>query len=363
MIACGIKKILIVNPFGIGDVIFSFWMAEAIRRSSPGCIVDYVCNERTADLVALNPTIRKRFVFNRDRLRSLLKTDKLLFFREIWALLADIRKERYDVVFDLSMGREYAFFLMCSGVKTRIGFDYKGRGFFLSTRVKIDGFDGKPIRDYYGDLLEKWLAGASEGGVYPVLRAPDIPETLPDAGVLDRAPLIIMVPGGGRSWGKDATYKQWSPEQFARVAKVLSAKHGARIVLMGDTQERALCERVREYAGMPDAVVMAGESLGRVVQVMRKAQLLIGNDGGLLHLADLLEIPLVGIYGPVDERVYGPRPDGASRQVLAEKVSCRPCYRKFRFPQCRYEKRCLKNLSCERVSEAAERILVGAGAP
>ena len=125
-----IKKILVVNPFGIGDVVFSFALVEALKELPSSPRVDFLCNERTEELVGLNPAIQERFVFNRDHLKHLFSTDKRLFFKELKSLLTRLRQERYDVLFDLSMGKEYAFFLMCLGIRKRIGFDYKGRGLF-----------------------------------------------------------------------------------------------------------------------------------------------------------------------------------------------------------------------------------------
>lgn len=368
-------KILIVNPFGIGDVIFSFAVAEAVKAFDPSIEVDYVCNERTDELVAMNPSVRKRFVFNRGRFRRLLKEGRRAFVSEAWALFEGVRSERYSAAFDLSLGKEYAFFLKLAGIRRRIGFDYKGRGFFLTDKVKIAGFEGMPVRERYAALLDIWKPGTSAAARYPELRVlseksivhsplsiGDHPSSSIDhrPWTIDRAassrPLIVIAPGGGRSWGPNAHYKQWGASRFAETARSLAGR-GARVVLMGDEAEKSLCEEVRDGAGLLDAAVLAGASLGEAARVLRSADLFIGNDGGLLHLADILGVPLVGIYGPVDETAYGPRGGNFRHVVITENVECRPCYKSFRFGGCAFNKRCLDNIPVSLVLAASERLL------
>ncbi len=353
-------KALVLNPFGIGDVIFSFPLVEGLRFYKAE--VDFLCNERTEELVRMNPSVRRHFVFNRDRFRELWRTDRKRCLKEAAELFGAVRAERYDVAFDLSMGKEYAFFLMLAGVRRRIGFHYRGRGLFLTDKFPVAGFDHMPVREYYSALLEKWRPLYFRAPEYPDLDVGGESERLVEEwrrknGIGLNETWAVMAPGGGKSWGKDAHYKQWSEEKFAETARHLAARHGFRIVLMGGGDEAELCDKVRMAIRLEGAgIVMAGANLRLAAAVLKKARIFIGNDGGLLHLADLLRVPLVGIYGPVSEKVYGPGGKG-HKEVLVHDVPCRPCYHHFRFPPCPYEKRCLTGLETRRVIEAADRIL------
>lgn len=358
------QKILVVNPFGIGDVVFSFDLAEALKASLAGCVIDYVANERTHEIVAMNPTVRKTFVFNRDRFRSLARGMPARFLGEAGALLSGIRRERYDTAFDLSLGRDVAFFLMMCGVRDRVGFDWRGRGFFLTERTEIRGFNDRPMRDYYTGLAERRLGPAFRRGARPVLAVPAIARREAEAwcaarGIMREDFVAVVAPGGGKSWGENARFKQWDPGLFAESARSLASRRGAKIVVMGDGDEKELCEKVASAAG-PGAGVMAGEPLAVAAAVLRRADLFVGNDGGLMHLADLVGAPLVGIYGPVDENVYGPAPSERAEAVFHD-VPCRPCYRSFRFPPCPHSKRCLDDLPVEAVLSAAERVAAHSG--
>lgn len=109
------KKILIVNPFGIGDVLFSTPIIRALRRNLPGAFFGYLCNRRAYPVLETNSDINKIFIFEKDEFRVLWKKSKIKFFKEFFALLNSIRKARFDTVIDLSLSDRYSFFLSSSG--------------------------------------------------------------------------------------------------------------------------------------------------------------------------------------------------------------------------------------------------------
>ena len=353
-------KVLVINPFGIGDVIFSFALVEALRKD--GYEIHYLCNERTDELVTRNPSIGKHFVFNRDRMRRFLRTNIFQFLNEARTLLATLKRERYDACFDLSLGREYAFFMMFLGIKKRIGFNYKNRGRFLTRSLKLDGFDEESVRDYHLKLLKVWKGDSRRKAEYPELRFDEdsvesFKHWCDKNSLKERESWIVIAPGGGITWGENAYYKQWAPDRYAKLARQLSRETGSAFIFVGDASERHLCSEVAQMAGLKESIVLAGQSLPLVMQVLKSASLFVGNDGGLLHLANLLRTPVVGLYGPVSEKVYGPLENASASVTLKEEVPCRPCYKAFQFPPCSYEKRCLNELSPEKVFEACKGVL------
>jgi len=158
--------------------------------------------------------------------------------------------------------------------------------------------------------------------------------------------IIAVAPGGGKTWGTNALYKQWSPERFAEAANRLTLGHEYKILLIGDRAERALLQRVSSLLREP-GIVAAGESLERVSALLLRSRLFLGNDGGLLHLANALGIRSVSIYGPVDAAVYGPYGKDTSHVVVSADVECRPCYKQFRYESGCTHRDCLQALSVE----------------
>ena len=60
------QKFLIINPFGVGDVLFSTPLVSAIKRRDSNSYIGYICNIRTQDILRTNPEIDEVFVFERD---------------------------------------------------------------------------------------------------------------------------------------------------------------------------------------------------------------------------------------------------------------------------------------------------------
>ncbi|MBI4432046.1 MAG: glycosyltransferase family 9 protein [Candidatus Omnitrophica bacterium] len=351
------KRILVVNPFGIGDALFSMQAVEALRQEIPDVFIGFLCNERTADLVRLNTSIDRTFVFNRDQFRGLWRKSPLVFLKELRAFLDLIRRERFDTLLDFSLGRQYSFFAMLIGIPRRIGFDYKGRGTFLTQKTKIEGYEDCPVAQTQLQLLEASGIFAHKKNRLPIFISEEAregaAEELRKRGFLESDRILAVAPGGGRSWGQNAIYKQWDPHRFSETANAFA---GVKVLLLGDESERALLAELA--AGIKNTHwVVAGQPIEKVCALLSRSQALVCNDGGLLHLANALGVKTVSIFGPVDEKVYGPFDQTIPSEVMIEPVPCRPCYHRFRFPPCPYERRCLAELPTEKVVTALKKML------
>ena len=58
------KKILIINTFGIGDVLFTTPLISNVKRAYPSTIIHYLTNPRSSDVLKHNPKIEKIFIMN-----------------------------------------------------------------------------------------------------------------------------------------------------------------------------------------------------------------------------------------------------------------------------------------------------------
>ena len=354
------KKVLVINPFGIGDAIFSMELVEALKMSLPQVSVGFLGNERTITLLRMNAHIDVCHEFNRDVLRAERRKNPIAYMARAWRQLQEIRKEGYDTAFDLSLGREFSFAAFLAGIPRRIGFNYKERGFFLTKRLSLDSYEGVPVADRQLSLLR--LIGIEPPPVpskLPLKISPDAQvraaRLLTAQGVDVSRGFFAVAPGGGKSWGEAASFKQWAPERFGKAAEAWSKKTGLSVLFIGDGGETALLSEAKRSVSAPSAMI-AGEDLETAAALLQNAKFLLCNDGGLLHLANALGVKTVSIYGPVDEKTYGPYGQDTPHAVLIEPVPCRPCYKNFYFPPCPHARRCLDELSVEKVLVAMQQI-------
>ena len=355
------KKILVINTFGIGDVLFSTPMIRTLKAHSPGALIDVMCNERGRHILQHNPDISGIIIFEKDDFREAFKKSKLGFAAKSIKFVKAIRRGKYDLAIDLSLGHQISLILLLLGIKKRIGFNYRNRGRFLTDKLNIGGFNGKHVVEHYLDILK--LIGI-EKITEKNLNLPLSPEVkqwsdsfLAQNG-LKHKKLVALAPGGGKSWGKYAIYRRWDPANFAYLAKKLSTERkDIYFLIFGSLEEKEMARAIEGGLAGKTMNLCGKLSLPEAIALIKRCALLICNDGGLLHIAVSQDRKTLSIFGPVDDKIYGPYPPSEKHMVVkAENVACRPCYKNFKHKMCRTHD-CLKNIDRNMVLKLAEEAL------
>ena len=149
------NRILFINPFGIGDVLFTTPVIRTIKESNPDLVIGYWCNKRVEDILKHNPCIDKIFALSRGDIKKIYKESLFKGFLTFLGLIKDIRKEKFDASIDFSLDHRYGLWSKIAGIRQRIGYNYHNRGRFLTKSLKIaDYYKAKHVVDYYLDLLK-----------------------------------------------------------------------------------------------------------------------------------------------------------------------------------------------------------------
>jgi heptosyltransferase-2 len=347
-----LRRILIVHPYGIGDLLFVTPVMRALRLIPRVETVDLLLGSRTREVVENNPHINEIFVVDKDRAHRQTWFEN---FRDNLELGRKLRAKRYDLILDYSLRREHAFFgRYLLGVPRCAGFAYKKRAVFHNIRFPLtEAFWKRHAVDFYCDLAE--AAGIPVEDRFLEYYFPKL-GTLLEAEAAARLKLLperflAVAPGGGDSWGKEASFKRWPVKYFAELVTKLQKDRGLHgVAILGSPSEKALCEELQSMI-KPPAVVLAGETtLAQTAMILKRSALFVANDGGLVHLAHALRVPLIAFYGPVPPEVYGPYPPSPDAiAVYKRDLNCRPCYYKFRFNKECQTIACLKDLKPEEV--------------
>ncbi|HQP10832.1 MAG TPA: glycosyltransferase family 9 protein, partial [Candidatus Omnitrophota bacterium] len=299
------KKILIINIFGLGDVLFTTPVISNIKSNYPDAYIGYICNRRCALLLGQNTKVNRFFIYERDDFREIYKASKIAFIRKFRSFLREVKNEKFDLVLDVSLSRGTSFLAWLIGIKQRVGFNYKRRGLFLNQQIPLKGYENKHVVEYYLELLRG--LGAVIGS-----RELELPLGKDDLDWAERFisshaqlsngnPVIGLVPGGGASWGAESFYKRWPAPKYAKLADKLIEKFSATIILMGDQSELDLCKRVSEAMSHRPIMACGQTNISQFAALARKCSLMIVNDGGPLHVAVAAGTRTVSIFGPVDE--------------------------------------------------------------
>lgn len=362
------KKILVINPFGIGDVLFTTPVIRQIRDNYPDSVIAYWCNQRVEDILKNNPSIDKIFALSRGDIKRIFCESKIKAIREFLLLLFKIKKEKFDIALDFSLDQRYSLITKLLGIKRRVGFNYKNRGRFLTDKINLEGYSHKHVVEYYLDLLN--ILGIIAKNRNLELSAPETAdikfESLFSSSYGQKAEksrtaaketIIAIAPGAGESWGENASFKHWPAENFARLADKLINRHQVKVVLLGAAAEKTIAETIVKTMKNKAVDLTGKTTLEELIAIISKIDLLITNDGGPLHIAAALGGKTVSIFGPVSEAVYGPYPPSDKHIVIKKNINCRPCYQKFKFSPCQRGKECIVSIAIEEVLTAAEKLL------
>lgn len=354
------KKILVINPFGIGDVLFTTPVVSALKSEWPDSSICYWCNERVKDLLRGNPAITEIFGLSRGDIKRISDQSRLRGVQAFLRLAKNLKKEKFDIAFDFSLDHRYSLVCKLLGVRQRIGFDYKRRGRFLTEKMMLEGYSGKHVVEFYLDLLKKIHVQPRRKNLELFVSSEDrqrCRDILAPYEVSAHDTLIGMAVGAGASWGKDAGLKHWMPERFAELGDRLLSHYTCRIILLGDGSERHIADTVGSAMAHPVIDLVGKTSIREVMGIMSQLGCLITNDGGPLHMAVALNINTVSIFGPVDEKVYGPYPPSSKHIVVTSDSSCRPCYSNFRMAPCRRQRQCIQTIGVDRVYASVQALL------
>lgn len=348
------KNILIVNPFGIGDVLFTTPLIAALKQRYPASSLSYLGNARTAPFLRNDTRLDKVFCYERDDFVAEYRKSPLSFCAKWISFVRELHAGQFDTAFDFSLGSPLSLALFAAGVPRRIGFDYKGRGRWLTDKVPLKGYEGRHVSAYYLDLLGL-DAASTENPPMSLALSPqdeDFAKEQMKANGLQQNKFVVIHPGGGESWGQGAGLKRWSAVNFAKLADKMVEMASWPIILMGGKNDRALCEEVA--LGMRHkALFFCGQaSISQTAALMRNSRVVIANDGGPLHMAVAAGARTVSIFGPVDPAVYGPYPS-KGHLVVRKGLRCQPCYQRFRMSDCQHQS-CLRTLSCDEVVAAIQ---------
>ncbi len=347
-----LRRVLVVQPYGIGDLLFITPVLRALRLIPTVERVDLLLGSRNAVVVRANPHVDEIMEVDKDLYH---RQGKMKTFRDAFLLGQKIRSRQYDLLLDYSLRSEYAFFSQFFlGIPKRAGFDYKRRGFFHTHRLPLQkGFSGRHVADFSCGLAElagvpvrdRWLEFYLENEDVRQVR-----QILLSGDARDWKRFAVVSAGGGESWGRDAHFKRWPPGFFAKFLKRIQRKAGLDgVFLVGGPGEKELAAALQAAMEIPSVNLTGQLTLSQTACVIDRSSLFVGNDGGLLHLACARRKPVIGFYGPVDPAVYGPYPLNLpfTQTVVKENLECRPCYQKFRYKSDCPDRRCLTELTPE----------------
>lgn len=339
-----INRVLVVRMRSIGDTVLATPSLVALRRFLPDARIDILLEDWVAPLldefdgvdnvisVGMGPVAR---------LRSAI----------------EIRRNRYDVVFNLHGGTTSTFLTWASGAANRIGYSNYQYSFLYDHRLSspadfwkqavthsaeqqlaLLGYCGIPVNDRPRSCL-----AVTEAALVSIEDKLNQANSSFD---IHHSSFALIHPAAAFAT------KQWPSENFARVAEYLAAL-GIKRVAIAAKHESTVLDNLKAASRVP-VLTFDDLTLPEITALASKAKLFIGNDSGIAHIAAAVNTPSVVIFGSSNRSHWRPWTD-APNEIVFEPFACQPCsgYECKEFG----EPRCILSVSNETVVDAIDRVL------
>lgn len=354
------KNILLVRLDLLGDLVFSLPVARLIKQSSPQTRITLLALPQTAELATSSPDVDAVITMDTNLVRSVRNLLGPSLWLHLSSAVRQLRSRRFDVGLSI-YGRTASLLTLLSRSGMRAGFDDEAYPSALDVRVGGGRYDNRSRRH------DSDLSLALVTSVYPwLLEETDVaPKLSIDADSMSAVVLLLQEAGVSlndalvvlHAGSLNGDFKRWPSTSFAELANRLK-RDGVESVLIGSESEE---EMALEIASASPAVSLAGcTTMKQLLAVLKRADLIISGDSGPLHVATALGTPAIGIYGPTDPLVNGPRAWQAQPvTVIRKDIVCSPCYSVRTRGECPLygDPICMRLVSVHEVYEAARRML------
>ena len=312
------KKILVMRYRFIGDTVLTVPFLRNLRAAFPDARIDLMLEPFSGQVIEGCPYVDRIIPFE---LKTIHKYSTRSDRGRLGAYIhygSLIRRERYDAVFVLKRSLSSALLVWAARVPRRIGFATEGRRFLLTDPV-VYRHDQHEVENFLDCLraldipigstdLELWTTPEQER------RAAELFES---AG-WNKGDLKVVIHAAA-----SLPAKQWPLDRFAEIMRTLRDQYQARFVYTGAKGDSPLYESIETFGPFGGLNLCGVTSLRENIAVYRACDLFFGVDSGPMHMAAAAGVPVVALFGPTDERKWGPWGEGHS--VVTKRLACHPC--------------------------------------
>jgi len=330
------RRILIVKPSSLGDIIHSLPVLWELRRLYPGAHIGWVVKEVWRDIIADNPLLDEVIVLKKG-VGGFLSAVK------------NIRKAGYDTVIDLQGLFRSGLMTLLSGASEKTGFSNARElaHLFYNHTVAVPPGTVHAVERY----LEILKPIQNDRPHFPLYTDIDDAEWVKDflrTNNLSHARPLIAVNPSAR-WEK----KRWPITSYAALINQLIQELKAGIIILGSKEDIPLAEKISSLVSGKPLVAAGKTSLKTLSALLERVDLLVTNDSGPMHIAAALGTPVVALFGPTNPGLTGPYGDG--HIVIRKEMECSPC---LRGPCIHGRPICMEAITEEEVMEAVKATLV-----
>jgi heptosyltransferase II len=318
-------RILIRASNWLGDSIISMPAVRAIKAGRPDAHITVAAPEKIAPVWKLVPEVDEVIT---------------LTGRSLFSVVRSIRRQTvFDVAILFPSSLRAALEVWLAGVPRRVAYRGHHRRWLLNQII--------PERSRLGPVEHQviyYLQVAREVG--GLSAPPAVRMFLPRGKSNGATAKIGLCPGA-----EYGPAKRWLPERFAEVAVAISAQRPVQWILFGTSGDAEIGATIEASVGANCINRIGKTTMDELIAELSECALLLTNDTGTMHLATILGVPVVAVFGSTEPSLTGPL--GSARHVIRHQVECSPCFLR----ECPIDFRCMKAVTVDEVVESISSLL------
>ena len=338
------KKILLIQTAFPGDIVLTTPLVNSLKKIFPESFLTMITTPQGAELLKDSKSI--------DSLLSYDKKGRDKGLLNLFRLIGNLRKERFDLCISPHLSSRTAFMALGTSAGTRVGFSDASLSFLYNKKVLSD----KNLHEVERmlSLLRPLDVDLEELDKTPLLEiSPEIVEKagniLNDVGIAASDKIVAVAPGS--VWGT----KTWTAEGYAALVDRLMETVGIKVILIGSPAERETGNTILDLAKNSPVDLIGKTGLRDLIAIIDRCSLLIANDSAPGHIAAARSVPVVSIFGPTAPS-FGYAPYGKNVQIAEKDIPCRPCHHHGPMECPKKHFSCMRDIRAQDVMMAIEKV-------
>lgn len=326
-------RIVIRSSNWLGDAVMTVPAVRAIKRGRPDAHVTILTPAKLTDIW--------RQVAEVDEVIPIERSDS------VFSVARKLREGRFEAAILFPNSLRVALEAWLAGIPRRVGYPGHRRAWLLNQvfrEKKTKKQPSPPEHQVHHYLRLAKFVGADIAAETKAVRKKQ--EAAPEVRNIERRPRIGVCPGA-----EYGPAKRWMPERFAEVIRRMNESAPADWVLVGVQKDAPVAAEIEALAPGACRNLVGKTSLAQLIEELRQCDALLTNDTGTMHLASLLNVPTVSVFGSTEPALTGPLGNG--HRIVRRHVECSPCFLR----ECPIDFRCMRAVEVDDVVAALEQVL------
>lgn len=284
------KKILIIQNKRIGDVLISSVIANNFKKKYPNSIVHLMSYDFTHGVIENNPNIDKIISLNEKELKKI---------KNLYKLIREVKKEKYDVIFDPYSKLQSRLICKFGGAKTTVGHKSRKKignlGYYthpVGILEKKSHICGKAIEDRIHLLQQVDTFTNIDYEPKIFLTEAEKNKILPQEYQNKK---VVMLGILGSTPQKSMPY-----EYVAQISDFITSRFNCYALFNYAPNQKTEADKIYNLCHNKDAIIqdVYADTIRDFAVLMNQCAVLVSNEGGAVHIAKALNKPTFTIFSP-----------------------------------------------------------------